>query len=201
MSICGCGYRVLYTEHPIESAQIKLTESEWVKVFRVENGGLRNFHVDTNAIRLESHCFRCGVYESRSSQAISSYIFQYGAMPCTSLLFFLFLPLISSFSVSRFESASFDCSYCNKDRDGDTSYFFFYLFVFMPTWWHVHIEAHETMQTHRMQIPAPICYIMFILLYNLYCCCGHRPNTTRLNQMNKNIKGTNRMRLLIESFS
>lgn len=127
MSICGCGYRVLYTEHPIESAQIKLTESEWVKVFRVENGGLRNFHVDTNAIRLQSHCFRCGVYESRSSQAISSYIFQYGAMPCHAHLFFffLFLPLISSFSVSRFESASFDCSYCNKDRDGDTSYFFF----------------------------------------------------------------------------
>lgn len=121
----------------------------------------------------------------------------FSTQPCHAMhiSFFLFLPLISSFSVSRFESASFDCSYCNKDRDGDTSYFFFYLFVFMPTWWHVHIEAHETMQTHRMQIPAPICYIMFTRLYYLYCCCGHRPTTTRLNQMNKNIKGTNRMRL------
>lgn len=78
------------------------------------------------------------------------------AMPCTSLLFFLFLPLISSFSVSRFESASFDCSYCNKDRDGDTSYFFlfirFYADVMTCTHWSARDNANASNANSRTDL-------------------------------------------------
>lgn len=95
----------------------------------------------------------------------------FSTVPCHAMhisSFFLFLPLISSFSVSRFESASFDCSYCNKDRDGDTSYFFlfirFYADVMTCTHWSARDNANASNANSRTDLLHHVYTLVLLIL-------------------------------------
>lgn len=95
----------------------------------------------------------------------------FSTVPCHAMhiSFFLFLPLISSFSVSRFESASFDCSYCNKDRDSDTSDFFLfirsYADVMTCTHWSARDNANASNANSRTDLLHHVyTFVLHILL-------------------------------------